>query len=75
MITNNIRLLKNLLLLAALLTLGACATKVERISPDQVRDLSGNSLSPLRSSSGLHTRRIERLRELHFHGMICIFCL
>jgi hypothetical protein len=42
MIINNIRPLKSLLLLAALLTLGACATKVERISPDQVRDLSGN---------------------------------
>ena len=42
MITNNNRLFKNMLLLVALMTLGACATKVERISPDQVRDLSGN---------------------------------
>ncbi|MEJ2553646.1 MAG: penicillin-binding protein activator LpoB [Gammaproteobacteria bacterium] len=42
MIKNNIRRsLKGLLLLTMVAALGACATKVERISPDQVRDLSG----------------------------------
>ena len=40
MIRKIFRVLKTLLLISAMLALGACATKVERISPDQVRDLS-----------------------------------
>ena len=36
------RLLKGLTVIMAVMILGACATKVERISPDEVRDLSGN---------------------------------
>ena len=42
MTTARIRLLRGLLISTAVLALGACATKVERISPEQVRDLSGN---------------------------------
>ena len=42
MMNNSIRLLKGLLFFTVVSLLGACATKVERISPDQVRDLSGN---------------------------------
>ena len=42
MIKHNTRLLKGLLVLTAVLVLAACATKVERVSPEQVRDLSGN---------------------------------
>jgi len=42
MIKHNMRLLKSLLVVTAVLTVAACATKVERVSPDQVRDLSGN---------------------------------
>lgn len=42
MIKNVIRNFKGILLIVTVLALGACATKVERISPNQVRDLSGN---------------------------------
>ena len=42
MIKNGIKYFKGILLIATVLALGACATKVERISPEQVRDLSGN---------------------------------
>ena len=42
MIKNGIRNFKGILLFVTVLALSACATKVERISPDQVRDLSGN---------------------------------
>jgi penicillin-binding protein activator len=42
MMKSGIRIFKGIILIAAALALGACATKVERISPEQVRDLSGN---------------------------------
>ena len=42
MIKNGIRNFKGILLFVTVLALSACATKVERISPEQVRDLSGN---------------------------------
>jgi penicillin-binding protein activator len=42
MIRMTMRLLHGLVLCALVLALGACGTKVERISTDEVRDLSGN---------------------------------
>jgi len=42
MIMTDIRFFRNVVLMAAVLALAACATKVERIAPEEVRDLSGN---------------------------------
>lgn len=42
MIMTDIRFFRSVVLMAAVLALAACATKVERIAPEEVRDLSGN---------------------------------
>jgi len=42
MIMTDMRIFRSVVLTMAVLALAACATKVERIAPEEVRDLSGN---------------------------------
>ena len=42
MIMTDMRIFRSVVLTATVLALTACATKVERIAPEEVRDLSGN---------------------------------
>ena len=52
-----------------------CRGKKGQNGQGAFQERSLRSLLPLRSSSGLHPRRIERQRGVPIHKRLCVFCL